>query len=226
VTSPGDPSSRIPDDARELDPDRLAYLREQSSGWMPGWMRTRRWVRYGLSGPLVTTVLAVVAGFGALLLLLGPRPPIGPAPTELAQPTVQPGQVGGLLPDVEVQVNNLPTVATELRPAVLAIVPSECADCAATVRSIYVQAAGFRLPTVLVGSDEQQLRDLDRTAAGLGATVAVDSDEVIATAVAASGLTVVAVHSDGIIASVVPDVRPDSRLESALAVLAEPGART
>ena len=179
-----------------------------------------------MSGPLVTTVLAVVAGFAALLLLLGPRPAIGPAPSELAQPAVQPGQVGGLLPAVDVQVNNLPIVATELRPAVLVIVPAECADCAATVRSIYVQAAGFRLPTVLVGADEQQLRELDRTAAGLGATVGVDPDDVIASAVAASGLTVVAVHSDGVIAAVVPDVRPESRLESALAVLAKPGART
>ena len=178
-----------------------------------------------MSGPLVTTVLAVVAGFGALLLLLGPRPAIGPAPTELAQPAVQPGQVGGLLPAVEVQVNNLPIRATELRPAVLVVVPAECADCAETVRAIYVQAAGFRLPTVLVGADALQLRELDRTAAGLAAKVAVDSDDVIASAVAASGLTVVAVHTDGVIASVVPDVRPDSRLESALAVLAEPGAR-
>lgn len=107
----------VPDDARELESDRLRWLAEQERRTpLPGQERrrtdrwpaadrpgdgepaprlppvlrrlllTRRWYRYGLSGPLVVVVLVMVAGVASLAVFLAPRLPPGPPARALASP--------------------------------------------------------------------------------------------------------------------------------------------
>src|SRR3712207_2927220 len=66
----------VPDDARELDADLLRLRREQRAAARQQQVlrvfRTRRYQRFGVSGPAVVAALAVVAVFGTLFAVLGP----------------------------------------------------------------------------------------------------------------------------------------------------------
>jgi hypothetical protein len=130
----------VPDDPAELHADALALRRERAAA-----RRRARWRRltggdrlrgYGISVPVVIAATLAVAGFGALLVLLGPRgsqqtaapAPIGTSPTAL------PGRAGGLLPPVTLSRPDGDSVASSALTADAAIllVPAGC-DCAATV---------------------------------------------------------------------------------------------
>ena len=123
----------VPDDARSLDADRLAYLEELREQARHGWRRmvfTRRWVRFGLSGPLVTLVLVGVTIVGSLMVVFAPKPqPVpGPAPLAVGAPG-QVGEVGGLLPAESVMANGLEVALRSVRPAVFVLVPRDCPEC-------------------------------------------------------------------------------------------------
>jgi len=105
----------IPDDIRELDDEVRAYRREQRRSrrrtMLAHLLQTRRWRRYGLSGPLVVAVLIVVAMVGSMLAFLGPRPSPRPQRLPLAMTTVAAGLPGSLLPDVQVITLGTPVSA-------------------------------------------------------------------------------------------------------------------
>jgi hypothetical protein len=120
----------VPDDARELQGDLRALRRERRAsvrGHRLGrLLLTRRWQRYGTSGPIVVVVLVLVAAFASLMVLFQPRRPVN-RPVPLATGVRGAGQEGGLLPDVQLTRADGTTVqARELRPAVFAVVPSAC----------------------------------------------------------------------------------------------------
>jgi hypothetical protein len=211
-------SVRVPDDARDLALEAQALRRELAARrrrqrWSRVF-RTRRWERFGLSGPLVTAVLALVAVVGSLVVVLGPRPPVRLTAQPLADVPV--GGEGGLLTAVTLHVGTRPVEARALRPAVLALVPDGC-SCAAEAESAIGQAASVQLPTYLVAApdaadDVDAMRATRRVRPEQTLT---DPDGALAAAYAADprGLTLLLVRSDGVVAGIVRGLSADRRLE-------------
>lgn len=232
------PAIEVPDDASALDADRLRYLDEKARGvnaddgpdWsirepaptLPSFMRTARFERFGLSGPLVVTVLVVVGIVGSLMTTMRPQMGDAPGPLPLAiGSSAVPGTVGGLLPAAPVTLDGVPLGLTRLRPAVLVVVPPDCLTCSATVRTVADQAREFRLRTLLVGAPAQsdQLLALSRESTGRIAAVVLDQDAAFTSLYPGTTPTVVLVHADGIIADVIEDPSPGIRLEGVIATL-------
>jgi len=220
----------VPDDARDLELDVRAWQREQAAaarrGRLDRLVRTRRWRRYGLSGPLVAGVLAIVAVFGSLLALLVPsgardrasRQPLDPAPLAPA------GRVGGLLLDRPLLVDGVERSVRELRPAVLALVPIPC-RCGALVDELSGQAAefGLRLVVVAPGRQDDELAGLVAAARHGPALPAYDADGRLARDYGALGPTLVLVRDDGRVTGVARQARPGLRLEPRLRQLVTAG---
>jgi hypothetical protein len=213
----------VPDDARALDADREAYLRElaelqgaarpedpQPAMTPPRSLlarvgRTRRWQAYGLSGPLVTAVLLVVALVGSLMTVLAPRNAPAPAARPLAATgTRPPGEVGGLLPDATLSVGPVEISARGMRPTVLLFIPTDCTDCLTVVSAVLLQVRSHRLHLMLVGPPAQhdQLADLDRHGAGGQATLALDPSGELDRVYGQDRPTVVVVAADGIVTAI------------------------
>lgn len=225
----------IPDDARELDADLAAYHRELSllrvheTAEAPLPAPAPWWRRFGATLSLGVVALLLVAASAAALALLGPRPGLRPPARALAQqPTAAPGRVGGLLPDTTVLADGSERSLRELRPAVLAVVRPGC-RCAAALRAVYHQAAGFGLPMFLLASAENAyaIRGMATDAGLTTVSTVVDRDGATARTIAPddAASTFVLVHADGVVREVLTGVRPSDPLEHQLAPLNDPGAR-
>lgn len=218
-------SVRVPDDARDLLRDvealrreRRARSRRQRAGRL---LLTRRWQRYGLSGPLVLAVLAVVGVFGALMTLLRPSFPAGSGPEPLAAPAVAPGQVGGLLPDTPVLTPVRTTTTRALaRPEVLVLVPVPC-RCDDVLSGVVdqVRQATRDLRLLSTGSADPAGREVAALKTGPARGLVdsgVDLQGVLHRTydpTPAAGPTVLFVDPDGVVADVVRDVQPGQRLD-------------
>jgi len=215
----------IPDDARELDADVRSYRREVRRSRLKVRLRrlvfTRRWNRYGLSGPLVTAILVLVALVGSLATLLGPRGDPRPAPAPLASsPAATPGGLGGLLPAVPLVIDGTPVGAHALRPAVLVLVSPEC-GCEAALDELFRQAQEYRLQVLLVGGPAD-VPGLRRVAGRIGngtARVVEDRTRALALGYGARGLTAVLVRTDGVVTRVHRGLARGMRLEPDLSRL-------
>jgi hypothetical protein len=238
----------VPDDARDLEPDRLAWLALERTRRRRARLRrlvlTRRWERFGLSGPVVVLCLLVTAGVGALAVVFVPRPataPPGPAPLSsvaaLTVPTLPSttgpppisvpavegpdgGRLGRRLPEVALDADLAGVRSPDLRPAVILLVPADC-RCEAAVTAVYRQAREFRLATWLVAAGSASataagLVHLDESAAAGGARWALDADAALARALAARGLTLALVRADGVLTGLLRDVPLDPRAIPAL----------
>ncbi len=215
---PGPPADFVvPDDASELDLDLLAYRRElaarQRRARVERLFKTRRWQRYGVSGPLTVGVLMVVALFGSMLALLVPTTgATSPPPQTIAgRPAAAPGQVGGLLPDVTLRRAGRPVSGRALRPAVLALLPPGC-RCARLLEEIGGQAREFDLPLVLVGA----------AAPDRGGALRDPAGQLMGT-YAARGVTLLLLRDDGVVTAVERDVKAGRRLEPELRLLVTAG---
>jgi hypothetical protein len=226
----------VPDDPRSLEGDRLAYLREERARQSTRWSRLTSSrvpgagiMGSGLAGPVVLVLLVVVGLVGSTLSVFGgttaqPRPvlPLASAPASAT------GQVGGLLPDVKVTVAGSSLDLRTARPAVLVMVPTPCDSCGELLASLRAQAGEYRLPFVLVGPSSQatQLDGLARDDLEGSVRVAVDPSDAMRSTYEPSGVTLVLVHSDGLVAAILRDVRLGQHVESALVQLDSPGAPT
>ncbi|HEY6797017.1 MAG TPA: hypothetical protein VI248_20280 [Kineosporiaceae bacterium] len=221
---PGLPPSwdRIPDDASELEPDRLAWLAERRALRRREVIRrlllARRWERHGLSGPLAIACLAFTTAVAALVVAVVPQSaPKRPAAAPLAEASVASAAsspappaaetaggpvIGRLLPAVQLDGDARAVSTRDLRPAVLALVPAGCSACAATVGAVYRQAQEFRLDLWIVGPLRSRalLRQLVQASTSGGARWAEDAAGLLAATLAARGLTLVTVRADGVIA--------------------------
>jgi hypothetical protein len=126
-----------------------------------GWPAPLGLGRSLLVGPVVAMTLLVIAGLVALLPTTGPaltrRPP---APVRLATPSLPPGSVGGLLPDVSLDSPTGAIAARALRPAVLMLIPDGCA-CPSLVHDLMGQVEEYPgLTAALVGSADPETRRL------------------------------------------------------------------
>ena len=221
----------VPNDASELDAEVRAYHRERRSARIRGFLAkiflTRRWRRFGLSGPIVVATLLLVGVVASTLAILGPnqrRPAQRSLPlSEQTSPGI--GEIGGLLPPAELSIEGRPGNSRELRPAVIVLLPPEC-KCQALLDDLFRQVNEYGHAIYLVGS-EAMTEEVTQTAKGIGngTTVAVvDVDGTLAATYAARGVTVVLVHADGVVGAVYRDASPGIRLEPQLARLASAGA--
>ncbi len=216
----------IPDDLRELDDEVRAYRREQRREQLRRMLLVHQWHRVGLSGPLFVLVLLLIGFVGSMLALVGPTVSSPASRGPLARGDRTPvGQQGGLLPAVDVKVGGDIRPVRDLRPAVFAIVPAGCA-CETLLNEVFDQAQEYRLTLYVVGRRDQEaeLTRLVRQVGNGTAGVVVDTEGVLAASTAARGVTLVFVHSDGVIGSVLWDVPSGLRLEPLLARLPSPGA--
>jgi hypothetical protein len=212
----------IPDDIRELEPDIRLYYREVSHRRYKELLRrvflTRRWERFGLSGPVVVCVLCIVALFGSLASVLVPRSTERPERTPLAAPSIPVAAPGGLLPDVKVSLYGDVQDIRERRPNVIALVPEECPNCADILDLIYGQAKteGLRFDIIGAPDRERQLRAIDRATGNGAADVLLDEDDALAKAYGPGVLTILVVAPDGIVVQILRDPKPGDGIEESL----------
>ncbi|MCW2900367.1 MAG: hypothetical protein JWO67_2632 [Streptosporangiaceae bacterium] len=218
----------VPDDARELDRDILAYRREERRH-----RRRRRWrrlasplTRYGLAAPIIAGALLIALLSGTLITVFGPKPtPRRPGQPVADRPMARPGQIGGVLPGWQVTVPGHRKRLIDLRPAVILIVPPGC-RCEATVDELSRQTEQYRIALYLVADrrdnrqsaedSAKEMRKLAGAARHAVAIVAQEDTPQLAKTYQAAGLTAVLVHTDGVVDEVVPSLRPDVHLDKQL----------
>jgi hypothetical protein len=195
----------IPDDARELDRDVLAYRREMRA------QRRRQRVmrllrpfnRSGLGGPtaivpLIALCLALALVGGALLSVVTMNP--ADAPTVTTTPTSgQAGQPSGLtaLPAGNVRIAGRAEPVRSLVSSVVALVPAGC-DCGEQLERLAGQTVTADVPLYFVGTGatSQQLAAETTLYGDNHAVAADDADGVLANAYRPDGLTVLLVNSE------------------------------
>jgi hypothetical protein len=191
----------IPDDARELDRDVIAYRRE---------LRARRrrarlqrvlgpFRGHGAILPLIASCVALSMLAGAMLSVFTISPASAPVRPLAASPGAAPS--GGAstvsLPSGTVLVNGKPTQLHHLAGAVLALVPAHC-QCGTALKELTAQAARARVSVYFVGTTSA-MADVTRLArtAGQGMAVAVeDAGNVLYSVYRPHDLTVVLVRPD------------------------------
>jgi len=213
----------IPDDARELDRDVLAYRREQRAR-----RRRQRIMRlFGPFGrrefgghaailPLIATCVALSMLAGAMLSVIT----ISPA----SAPTHSPALTA--LPAGTVSLDDGRTVAvSSLTSSVIALVPAGC-DCGPALGRLADQAAKARVRLYFAASGTAMLQLAGLTARyGGGTAVAVyDKDNVLGAAYHPVGLTVLLVYSDAT-TEVSKNLPPEFQLGAELSQLALPGSQ-
>jgi hypothetical protein len=203
----------IPDDARELDRDVIAYRRElRQTRRRERWQRlTRPFTRYGIAAPFIASAVLIALISGVLMTVVSPRPnsPVVQVPPT-GPPRLHPGQIGGGLPPGTVVAGGkrIPITGFFTVAGVIMIVPRAC-GCDTAVRSLTQQAGGQRLQVWLVadgrtGSDAEDVR---RLAARGVAIPADDPDRVLSTTYRATGLTAVLIQPDKVVHDVIRGVR-------------------
>jgi hypothetical protein len=196
----------IPDDARELDRDVLAYHREIRA--LRRRQRRTRLLRpfNGPGGggpaalvPLIALCLALALVGGALLSVLT----ISPAeqdttPSPSASPRASSGPIAVTkLPQGSVQLDGRTKDVRSLVGSAIALVPANC-GCGPALRSLTSQAvaAGADVDFISVGAPSAQLAAETRQFGGNHAVPGNDADGVLANAYHPTGLTVLLVFID------------------------------
>jgi hypothetical protein len=221
----------VPDDARELDRDVIAYRREQRQRRRrERWRRLGRpFTRYGIAAPFIASAVLIALISGVLMTVISPRPnprtmqvpPTGPQ-------RLRPGDVGGGLPTgnvifrhKRVPVSDLVNVA-----GVVLVVPRDC-RCEAAAQNVIRQAGSQRLQVWLVADDRTDKDDKDvstlAAATAPGVTLlADDPGRVLSTTYKATGLTAVLVRTDRIVRRILRGLQPGRDVTADLRALQTP----
>ena len=222
----------IPDDARELDRDVLAYRRElRVQRRRQRLMRLfRPFARRELGGhaailPLVATCVALSMLAGAMLSVVTISP--ASAPT-LSRPPVASSAPADLtsLPAGTVQLDGRAVPVRSLVSSALALVSADC-GCGPALRRLARQAAAAHVGLYFVGSGAAipQLATLTAQYGGGAAAAVYDTGNVLGTRYHPAGVTVLLVYSDAT-ARIRRNLPPAFQLGPALQELAFPGAQT
>lgn len=208
----------VPDDARELARDVIAYRRElRQQRRRERWRRLARpFTRYGIAAPLIASAVVIALISGLLMTVVSPRPSsrtIQVQPTWA--PTYRPGQKDGPLPIGDITVDGKLTPVRDLvdRAGVIVIVPRAC-GCDGAVSSLAQQAVNQRLQVWLVadgrsGTDAADVRTLAAGVPHGGAIAAEDPDRLLSSTYQAQGLTAVLLRPDHIVRDILRGVRAD-----------------
>jgi hypothetical protein len=226
----------IPDDARELERDMLAYRRELRS--LRRRARARRlarpFTRHGMFLPLIATCVALSMLTGALLSVFTASPAAEPTSSTARQPSLSPVRLPSpqaatdatLLPDRVVQVGATREPLRSLVKSVLALVPATCGtSCDRNLGQLVSQAKAARVAVYFVGTDAAQVTRLTARDGASTAMAVYDQNDVLGTAYRPAGLTVVLVHSDAA-ASVQRNLPAGFQLEAQFRQLRRPGLGT
>lgn len=192
----------IPDDARELDRDVLAYRRElRAKRRRQRLLRLFKPFRSGEFGehaafvPLIAACLAICLVGGAMLSVATMNPDSAPtlsAPQASASP-------GGMkeLPTGTVQLDGHAVAVRSLGSSAIAIIPANC-GCGPALSRLATEAVAADVGLYFVGTGAAIPELPDLTAAyGDGAAVAVaDDNSVLSDAYHPAGLTVLLVFKD------------------------------
>ena len=222
----------IPDDARELDRDVLAYRRELRAQRRR--QRLKRLIRPLRSSefgghaaiiPLIAACLAISLVGGALLSVITMSPALAPtqgSPQTSAQPAASPNRLTEL-PAGDVRLSGRTVPVRSLVTATIALVPANC-GCGTELDRLAGQAVDAHVGLYFAGAGEviSQLPAL-ATRYGHGAAVATaDFDNVLSAAYRPAGLTVLLVFKDATV-EVVRDLSANFQLASTLRELKLPG---
>jgi hypothetical protein len=210
----------VPDDIRDLQADIDAYHRElRAARRRHRWHRltaSAAWRRWSFPVGVLTGAVAIAAAvFGMLALDGGALPHATRPAVALATPSVAPGRLGGLLPDLPLALTTGASApARSIRPALVALVPPQC-RCTALLDGLAAQAEEVQLPLVVVGPPQP-----DAEVAALPGQVrhgrvlaTYDNSGSLATTYAAHGVTALIVGADGVVSYVQHDVTRATRLE-------------
>lgn len=223
---PGDERSlalSIPDDASELHDEVMAYRRElraqRRRERLDRYTLARYWRPYGIPFPVVIVSLMVVGAVGGLLLALLPNPGRH-SRVPLSNTTVPAGKIGGLLPDVTVQMDTSTRPVRDLRPGVFAIVPNNC-GCADTIDHVAAQAAEFALTVYVVSSQPAgpQGDALTTTTDETVATVHDSSGQLQKSYYAGTGVTLAFVQKDGVVVNALHNVTKATSIHVVLTLI-------
>jgi hypothetical protein len=220
----------IPDDARELDRDVLAYRREQRAR-----RRRERLLRLfapftrGLGGhvailPLIATCVALSMLAGAMLSVVAISP--ASAPTVPPQASVGPATIPAdltRLPPGTVELKGKIEPVRSLVSSAIALVPPGC-DCGPALRRLASQAVAAHVGLYFAGSGTviAELKDLAARYGGGAVVTVYDRANVLGAAYHPIGLTVLLVYHDAT-AQVRRDLPPDFQLGPTLRTLSKPG---
>jgi hypothetical protein len=211
---------QIPDDARELERDVLAYHREVRA------RRRRRRVRRilaplsgpGTALPLIATCMALSLIAGAMLsiLTIGPasaptRPATHPS-AAVRSPGTPAASAAAQLPPGVVQLGGRYQQLRTLVSDVLILIPGGC-GCGLALRQLVSQSASARVPVYFVASGPitAELASLTARYGGGKAVAVYDTGDVLRSAFTPSGLTALLVHKDAT-TEVRRDLRPGAQL--------------
>ncbi len=217
-----------PDDPRDLEADRDAWLTEEETGLIAPesgtWAQRRQARRRRLSltaGVLVVALLVVAVSSAVGAWIVGPQASAPPA-APLASPAPDTGQIGGLLPeDAVLQDGSTPISARSLRPSVLALVPAQCDECEELLTTVAQQAGSFGVSTVAIGGADQaeQLAALSEAVGSLQMSTLTDPTNTLRATYGLTGVTLLLVRDDGVVADVVRNPTADTHLEVGLVEL-------
>lgn len=212
----------IPDDARELDREVIAYRREQRQLRRHArWQRlTRPFTRYGIAAPFIASAVLIALISGVLMTVIAPRPTSPLVRVPPATPDrPSPGQLGAGLPPGSVVVDGRQLSITDFFTAagVIMIVPRGC-GCDSAVRGLARQALAQHLQVWLVadGRTGNDAADVHRLATGGLAIAADDPGRVLSRTYLAAGLTAVLIRPDKIVREVVRTVRVNQNYSAEL----------
>jgi len=225
----------IPDDARDLDRDVLAYRREMRAKrrrqrflrlFQP--FRTPEFGGHAAIIPLIAVCLAICLVGGALLSVATMSPASAPTLSG-GQGTAQPAAPAGeltALPPGSVQVAGRTVPVRSLVSSVIALVPAGC-DCGTALQRLAGQAVDAHVKFYVVASGDE-LAQLAILLAGLTArygagtvVAAADYDSVLTASYRPSGLTVLLAFKDAT-ARVLRNLPADFQLTPALRELGKP----
>ena len=219
----------IPDDARDLDRDVLAYHREMRSRRrrerLTRLFRPLRVTRLGGQSaviPLIAICLAVALVGGAMLSVVTMSPPAAPA---LSAPPATARSGAQLLPGGNVRLDGAEVPVRTLITSAIALVPAGC-NCGPQLKRLADQAASadVKLYFAAAGSEVAQLTDLANRYGDGRAMPAEDDHLVLTSAYHPSGLTVLLVDSHAA-ATVKRALPADFQLTPALRALAPEAAQ-
>jgi hypothetical protein len=233
----------IPDDARELERDVLAYRREQRAQRrrqrimrLFGPLRRRGPVGNAAILPLIATCVALSMLAGAMLSVVTISPASAPtvssspraaasAPGASGAPrTPSPASSPARLPTGTVQLDSRAVPVRSLVSSALALIPAGCA-CGPALRRLAGQAAAARVRLYFAASGAvmAQLASLTAQYGGGAAAAVYDTRGVLDGTYHPVGLTVLLVYSDAT-ARVQANLPAGFQLTSALRGLSQPGA--
>jgi hypothetical protein len=222
----------IPDDARELDRDVLAYRRElRASRRRQLFLRIFRPLRsLGFGGPtavipLIAACLAISLVGGALLSVATMSPAAAPtlAPQPSAQAAAPPGDIAPL-PVGTVQLAGRAEPVRSLASSAVALIPANC-RCGTALGRVAAQAVAAHVSLYFAGAGPV-IGLLPALVASYGdgaAVAAADTGGVLSGAYHPAGLTLLLVYKDAT-AAPVRDLSGDFQLGPAFGKLKLDGA--